>query len=94
MNALYKHLHHKGCYLKPSNDLGRNLGAMPPLREAALPPFGLSPVARSQRYRAAAAIAWYRLDRWCIALFDFTAFETLVCLFAAAFMGVALAVQL
>ena len=29
---------------------------------AALPPFGLSPVARSQRYRAAAAIAGVCLD--------------------------------
>jgi hypothetical protein len=40
------------------------------------------------------AIAWYKLNRWCIALFDFSAFETLVCLLAAAFMGVALAVQI
>jgi hypothetical protein len=41
-----------------------------------------------------AAIAWYKLDRWCIALFDFTAFETLVCLLAAAFMAVCIVVQL
>jgi hypothetical protein len=40
------------------------------------------------------AIAWYKLNRWCIALFDFTAFETLVCLLAAAFMAVCIVVQL
>jgi hypothetical protein len=40
------------------------------------------------------SIAWYRFDRACIGFFGFNAFETLVCLSAAAFMGAALAVQI